>query len=80
MLESLCLPPVVVGAVRWHDIRWDGEGQDEVLGGRIRAKLPLNLYLGGSAVRAELDRRAVMRRARDKFKEFINHELSPRAA
>ncbi len=34
MLESLCLPPVVVGAVRWHDIRWDGEGQSEVLGGR----------------------------------------------
>jgi diguanylate cyclase (GGDEF)-like protein len=34
MLESLSLPPVVVGAVRWHDIRWDGQGQSEVLGGR----------------------------------------------
>jgi len=32
------------------------EFSDEVMGGRIRAKLPLNLYLGGSAVRAELER------------------------
>ncbi|RLA49552.1 MAG: hypothetical protein DRQ98_13955 [Gammaproteobacteria bacterium] len=32
------------------------EFEDEVMGGRIRAKLPLNLYLGGSAVRAELER------------------------
>lgn len=34
MLESLCLPPAVVGAVRWHDVRWDGKNQTEVLGGR----------------------------------------------
>ena len=30
--------------------------EDEVMGGRILARLPLDLYLGGSAVRAELDR------------------------
>jgi putative two-component system response regulator len=44
MLESLCLPPVVVGAVRWHDIRWDGEGQTEVLGGRA---IPLEARILG---------------------------------
>ena len=32
------------------------EFEDEVMGGRIRARLPLDLYLGGSAVRAELER------------------------
>ncbi len=32
------------------------EFSDEVMGGRIRANLPLGLYLGGSAVRAELER------------------------
>ena len=32
------------------------EFSDEVMGGRIRANLPLDLYLGGSAVRAELER------------------------
>ncbi len=30
--------------------------EDEVMGGRILAKLPAGLYIGGSAVRAELDR------------------------
>ncbi len=32
------------------------EFEDEVMGGRIRARLPLDLYIGGSAVRADLDR------------------------
>ena len=32
------------------------EFEDEIMGGRIRARLPLDLYLGGSAVRAELER------------------------
>jgi hypothetical protein len=32
------------------------EFSDEVMGGRIRARLPLSLYIGGSAARAELER------------------------
>jgi hypothetical protein len=36
--------------------RYGREFEDEVMGGRIRAGLPLGLYIGGSAVRAELDR------------------------
>lgn len=32
------------------------EFEDEVMGGRLRLKLPWDLYLGGSASRAELDR------------------------
>jgi hypothetical protein len=32
------------------------EFEDEVIGGRVVGRLPFDLYLGGSAVRAELDR------------------------
>jgi hypothetical protein len=36
--------------------RFGREFEDTVAGGRVVARLPLNLYLGGSAVKAELDR------------------------
>ncbi|MCU0305234.1 MAG: DUF6029 family protein [Thermoanaerobaculales bacterium] len=36
--------------------QFNREFEDEVYGGRVIARLPLDLYLGGSAVRAELDR------------------------
>ena len=36
--------------------QYNREFEDEVMGGRIVGRLPLNFYIGGSAVRAELDR------------------------
>ena len=36
--------------------QYNREFEDEVMGGRIVGRLPLNIYIGGSAVKARLDR------------------------